>query len=206
MQHWLFFLPSGVLYWCCTVHCLLMAIGGCSPVMSKSEGLCTILSINVSILPVNQSKEQLNRLSSSGRVTRRSVGAYKTQVAAPLQQCHMTLLFLLAHRCDRTYHLLLSRPRKALLHAAGIMPFTLPPLPYAMDALEPHMSKRTLEFHYGGPSRSTYQFTVHNRLRSAKQAHLLQSARIWGQEYRVLHVLRALHQLLGSSSYEGTAS
>ncbi|KAF6252922.1 iron-superoxide dismutase [Scenedesmus sp. NREL 46B-D3] len=29
------------------------------------------------------------------------------------------------------------------------MPFTLPPLPYAMDALEPHMSKRTLEFHYG---------------------------------------------------------
>lgn len=35
------------------------------------------------------------------------------------------------------------------------MPFTLPPLPYAMDALEPHMSKRTLEFHYGAPSRST---------------------------------------------------
>jgi hypothetical protein len=29
------------------------------------------------------------------------------------------------------------------------MPFELPPLPYAMDALEPHMSKQTLEFHYG---------------------------------------------------------
>src|SRR5580765_2074305 len=29
------------------------------------------------------------------------------------------------------------------------MPHTLPPLPYAMDALAPHMSKETLEFHYG---------------------------------------------------------
>jgi len=29
------------------------------------------------------------------------------------------------------------------------MPFDLKPLPYAMDALEPHMSKQTLEFHYG---------------------------------------------------------
>jgi len=26
---------------------------------------------------------------------------------------------------------------------------TLPPLPYAMDALQPHISKETLEFHYG---------------------------------------------------------
>ncbi|MDI3520534.1 MAG: superoxide dismutase, Fe-Mn family [Anaerophaga sp.] len=29
------------------------------------------------------------------------------------------------------------------------MKFSLPQLPYAMDALEPHISKRTLEFHYG---------------------------------------------------------
>lgn len=29
------------------------------------------------------------------------------------------------------------------------MAFTLPELPYAMDALEPKISKRTLEFHYG---------------------------------------------------------
>ncbi len=28
------------------------------------------------------------------------------------------------------------------------MTFELPPLPYAMDALEPHMSARTLEFHH----------------------------------------------------------
>ena len=29
------------------------------------------------------------------------------------------------------------------------MAITLPELPYAMDALEPHISKETLEFHYG---------------------------------------------------------
>ena len=29
------------------------------------------------------------------------------------------------------------------------MKFELPPLPYALDALEPHISKKTLEFHYG---------------------------------------------------------
>lgn len=35
------------------------------------------------------------------------------------------------------------------------MPFTLPPLPYAMDALVPHISKETLEYHYG-KHHSTY--------------------------------------------------
>ena len=29
------------------------------------------------------------------------------------------------------------------------MAFELPPLPYAKNALEPHMSAKTLEFHYG---------------------------------------------------------
>jgi len=29
------------------------------------------------------------------------------------------------------------------------MAFELPPLPYAMNALEPHISKETLEYHYG---------------------------------------------------------
>ena len=29
------------------------------------------------------------------------------------------------------------------------MAFTLPPLPYAMDALAPHISQETLEYHYG---------------------------------------------------------
>lgn len=35
------------------------------------------------------------------------------------------------------------------------MAFTLPPLPYAMDALAPHISKETLEYHYG-KHHSTY--------------------------------------------------
>jgi Fe-Mn family superoxide dismutase len=30
-----------------------------------------------------------------------------------------------------------------------VMAFTLPPLPYALDALAPHISKETLEYHYG---------------------------------------------------------
>ncbi|CDJ66916.1 superoxide dismutase, putative [Eimeria necatrix] len=29
------------------------------------------------------------------------------------------------------------------------MPFELPPLPYPMDALEPYISRETLEYHYG---------------------------------------------------------
>ena len=29
------------------------------------------------------------------------------------------------------------------------MPHQLPPLPYALDALQPHISKETLEYHYG---------------------------------------------------------
>ncbi len=29
------------------------------------------------------------------------------------------------------------------------MPISLPPLPYALDALQPHISKETLEFHHG---------------------------------------------------------
>ncbi len=34
------------------------------------------------------------------------------------------------------------------------MPFQLPELPYPVDALEPHMSARTLEFHHGQHHRS----------------------------------------------------
>ena len=29
------------------------------------------------------------------------------------------------------------------------MPYELPPLPYPLEALEPHISRETLEFHYG---------------------------------------------------------
>ena len=38
------------------------------------------------------------------------------------------------------------------------MPFVLPELPYSMDALEPYISKRTLEFHY----RKHHQAYVNN--------------------------------------------
>jgi len=34
-------------------------------------------------------------------------------------------------------------------HREVIMPFTLPPLPYAKDALVPHMSAETFDYHYG---------------------------------------------------------
>ena len=29
------------------------------------------------------------------------------------------------------------------------MPFELPPLPYAKNALEPHISEETINYHYG---------------------------------------------------------
>src|SRR2546421_13129811 len=31
----------------------------------------------------------------------------------------------------------------------GFVPFTLPPLPYPSDALEPHIDKMTMEIHHG---------------------------------------------------------
>ena len=34
------------------------------------------------------------------------------------------------------------------------MPFELPPLPYEVDALEPHMSAETLKYHHGGHHRA----------------------------------------------------
>jgi len=46
------------------------------------------------------------------------------------------------------------------------MAFTLPPLPYAKDALAPHMSAETLEFHYG-KHHQTYVNNL-NRLTEGK--------------------------------------
>ena len=34
------------------------------------------------------------------------------------------------------------------------MPYELPPLPYALDALEPYLSRETLEYHYGKHHRA----------------------------------------------------
>ncbi len=41
------------------------------------------------------------------------------------------------------------------------MAFELPPLPYAMDALAPHISQETLEFHYG-KHHQTYVTNLNN--------------------------------------------
>jgi Fe-Mn family superoxide dismutase len=41
------------------------------------------------------------------------------------------------------------------------MAFELPPLPYAMDALQPHISSETLEFHYG-KHHQTYVNNLNN--------------------------------------------
>ncbi len=43
------------------------------------------------------------------------------------------------------------------------MPFDLPPLPYEMDALEPHISRETLEYHYG-KHHQTYVTNLNNLL------------------------------------------
>jgi len=43
------------------------------------------------------------------------------------------------------------------------MTHSLPPLPYAMDALAPHISKETLEFHYG-KHHQTYVTNLNNMI------------------------------------------
>lgn len=46
------------------------------------------------------------------------------------------------------------------------MPFTLPPLPYAPDALEPHIDKATMEIHHG-KHHNTYVTNLNKALESA---------------------------------------
>lgn len=52
-----------------------------------------------------------------------------------------------------------------------IMTFELPALPYAMDALQPHISKETLEYHYG-----KHHLTYINNLNNLLQNHPLANA------------------------------
>ncbi len=47
------------------------------------------------------------------------------------------------------------------------MEHTLPPLPYAMDALQPHISKETLEFHYG-KHHQTYVTNLNNLIKGTE--------------------------------------
>ena len=49
------------------------------------------------------------------------------------------------------------------------MPFELPPLPYAKDALAPYISSNTLDFHYG-KHHQTYVTTLNNLTRDTPLA------------------------------------
>src|SRR5260221_5319911 len=46
------------------------------------------------------------------------------------------------------------------------MPFSLPPLPYATDALEPHIDKMTMEIHHG-KHHNAYVTNLNKALESA---------------------------------------
>ena len=48
------------------------------------------------------------------------------------------------------------------------MPFTLPPLPYAPDALEPHIDKMTMEIHHG-KHHNAYVTNLNKALESAPE-------------------------------------
>jgi superoxide dismutase, Fe-Mn family len=48
------------------------------------------------------------------------------------------------------------------------MPFTLPPLPYAPDALEPHIDKTTMEIHHG-KHHNAYVTNLNKALESAPE-------------------------------------
>lgn len=51
------------------------------------------------------------------------------------------------------------------------MEHTLPALPYALDALQPHISKETLEFHYG-KHHQTYVTNLNNLIKGTEFADL----------------------------------
>jgi superoxide dismutase, Fe-Mn family len=50
-----------------------------------------------------------------------------------------------------------------------MMPFTLPPLPYSPDALEPHIDKTTMEIHHG-KHHNAYVTNLNKALESAPDA------------------------------------
>ena len=49
----------------------------------------------------------------------------------------------------------------------NVMEHTLPPLPYPMDALQPHMSKETFEYHYA-KHHQTYVTNLNNLIKGAE--------------------------------------
>lgn len=57
-------------------------------------------------------------------------------------------------------------PIRYLIFYANFMPFTLPKLPYAYDALEPHIDAKTMEIHY-----SKHHQTYVDKLNAALEGH-----------------------------------
>lgn len=57
---------------------------------------------------------------------------------------------------------------RGLLAAAQPKEYTLPPLPYALDALEPHIDARTMEIHHGR-HHQTYITNLNNALKDHPQ-------------------------------------
>lgn len=76
------------------------------------------------------------------------------------------------------------------------MAFTLPPLPYAMNALEPYLSRETLEYHYG-KHHQTYvdnlnklvadtplaKHTLEEIIREAKGPLFNNAAQVWNHTF-----------------------
>ena len=66
------------------------------------------------------------------------------------------------------------------------MPFVLPELPFAKEALEPHMSAETLEFHHGKHHRAyvekTNQMAEEKGLGGSSLSQLIRSARDKGEQ------------------------
>ena len=63
------------------------------------------------------------------------------------------------------------------------MPFTLPPLPYAPDALEPHIDKMTMEIHHG-KHHNAYVTNLNKALESAPDLASKTHRGIAGQQLR----------------------
>jgi superoxide dismutase, Fe-Mn family len=62
------------------------------------------------------------------------------------------------------------------------MAFTLPPLPYAKDALAPAISANTLDFHYG-KHHNAYVTNLNNLASGKKYATMSLAAQIWNHTF-----------------------
>ena len=73
-----------------------------------------------------------------------------------------------------------AAPAAGAASAAGLMqPFALPPLPYAFDALEPHIDARTMQLHYtkhhqGYVNNANAALQDHPQLQALSAAQILQ--------------------------------